>query len=92
MATRLAGADPSGKLEITGANGKDLNLGVQQIVLPPMTREEMLAWIDHAPEPSEVPCEACGHRPGSPVMVVEAAAETAAPAEPEDDDTASDEK
>jgi hypothetical protein len=85
MAARLAGADPSGKLEITGANGKDLNLGVQQIVLPPMSREEMLSWIDKAPEPSEAPCEACGHRPGSPVGLVEAVAEAAAAVEPEDE-------
>ena len=77
LATRLAGADPAGRMELTGKDGKDLNLGVQQIVLPPMSRDEMLSWIANAPEPSEAPCEACGHLPGTPVGVIEAAAEAA---------------
>jgi hypothetical protein len=73
LATRLAGADPAGRMELTGKDGKDLNLGVQQIVLPPMTREEMIAWMERAPEPREAPCEACGHVPGAPVGAIEAA-------------------
>jgi hypothetical protein len=77
LAARLAGADPAGRMELTGKDGKDLNLGVQQVVLPPMSREEMLAWLDRAPEPVDVPCANCGHVPGMPLSLPTVAADGA---------------
>ena len=56
LAAKLSGADPATRMELTGANGKDLNAPVQQtiVVLPQLTTEQLLALID-LKEPLDVP-------------------------------------
>lgn len=51
LATRLAGADPTNKIDVT-TNGKEINQPRPLVVLPQLTTEQLLALLE-VPEPAD---------------------------------------